>query len=395
MKRTTTVIIFLLSVLLCRSVAGEELYVSPSGNDTHPGTREQPLATLAGARDRIRLLHRQRVWRDTIFVRMAPGTYPLAEPLTLGHEDSGTEAAPVVYTAATDERPVICGGIGTGTFEAVSPNLWRVFVPETRYGFRFEQLYVNGQRRFRAQTPNRGEFLKVGRTEEVFLNKSGKDNLYGIQPYFAVQKIFLRPEDAHVLSDIEPGERHDVMLAVNHFWTHTRKPVNYIDTGDTAWYISGESLVWDYGINAKSRYVVENYRKALDAPGEWYLDRDGWLWYIPLPGEEPENVRCVAPVTDKFLVVRGEPGRPVQHIRFENIRFESTGYLTPAEGNSDPQAASSIEAVIQLDHVRHVDFLHCDVAHTGLHAFWFRENCSHSRIERCHLYDLGGGGVKM
>ncbi len=27
--------------------------------------------------------------------------------------------------------------------------------------------------------------------------------------------------------------------------------------------------------------IFENYLAALDAPGEWFLDRDGWLYYYP------------------------------------------------------------------------------------------------------------------
>jgi parallel beta-helix repeat protein len=393
MKHLT--VIFFLFVWLSRDVAGQELFVSPSGHDAASGTCEQPLGTLAGARDRIRFWHRQHAVLDTVFVRIAPGVYPLVEPLTLTHEDSGTETAPIVYTALTDERPIICGGFELAPFEIVAPNLWRVFVPETRYGFRFEHLYVNGRRRFRAQTPNRGAFLRISRTEDCLLSEGGTKNMYGMSSDFAVQKIFLPPEDAYLLKDIEPDEQRDVILAFNHLWRHTRKPPAFINVVDSAWYISGKSIIWDYGINARSRYVVENYRRALDAPGEWFLDRDGWLWYIPLPGETPEQIRCVAPVAGKFLCISGEAIRPVQHVRFENLRFEVSGYLTPPEGCVDPQAAATLEAVVQVDHARHIDFLRCDVSQTGLHAFWFRENCSHCRLEHCHLYDLGGGGVKI
>jgi hypothetical protein len=47
------------------------------------------------------------------------------------------------------------------------------------------------------------------------------------------------------------------------------------------------------------------------------------------------------------------------------------------------------------DFASHIEFLNCDIAHTGLHAIWFREQCTQSKIIHCHLYDLGGGGVKI
>ncbi|MDR1981260.1 MAG: hypothetical protein LBQ39_06565, partial [Tannerellaceae bacterium] len=141
--------------------SAQTLYVSPQGDDKYKGSQEQPLSSLTGARDRIRELRRQGALTDTVFVKLMPGTYFLAEALTLTEEDAATAQSPVVFTAATDERPLFCGGRETGKFEVVAPGLWRTFVPEARYGFRFEQLYINGERRFRAQTPNRGSFCKI------------------------------------------------------------------------------------------------------------------------------------------------------------------------------------------------------------------------------------------
>jgi len=150
-----------------------------------------------------------------------------------------------------------------------------------------------------------------------------------------------------------------------------------------------------YHASGESKYFVSNYRKALDEPGEWFLDQEGWLYYMPKEGETPENVRCTLPVTEQFLVLKGTEQDPIRHLRFQNLRFEVAGYRTPANGYESPQAACNIEATVMLDHVENIEFLNCDIAHTGMHAIWFRENCSFSRVERCHLHDLGGGGVKI
>ncbi|MDR3194167.1 MAG: right-handed parallel beta-helix repeat-containing protein [Tannerella sp.] len=387
-----------IAILLCSALhagAGHTLYVSPAGDDTQSGDRARPLASLSGARDRVRELRRQGALTDTVFVRILPGTYSLTAPLTFTGDDAATAQSPVVYAAATDERPVFCGGLQTGAFEAVGPNLWRVYIPETRYGFRFEQLYVNGERRYRAQSPNRGEFHAIRRTEEHILTRTDASDSYGVYPNFSVQKIFLPEADRHLLTDIEPEEQADVLLVFNHVWTNTRKYAGYVGLQDTAWYLCGKGMVWDFGINAKSRYVIENYRKALDAPGEWLLGRDGYLYYIPLPGETPETVQAIVPVTEQFLCLQGTPARPVQYLHFERLRFEGAGYRTPPGGYSDPQAAVSVPATVMADHAAHIAFRDCDIAHTGLHAVWFRENCSSCLVERCHLYDLGGGGVKI
>jgi len=35
----------------------------------------------------------------------------------------------------------------------------------------------------------------------------------------------------------------------------------------------------------------------------------------------------------------------------------------------------------------------CEVRHVGAHGIWFERGCRHNRIERCHVYDAGAGGV--
>lgn len=70
----------------------------------------------------------------------------------------------LIFRGDQKDRPLISGGRTTGRFEAVTPQLWRVYIPEVaNYGFYFEQLYINGERRFRAQTPNHGDFFKPKR----------------------------------------------------------------------------------------------------------------------------------------------------------------------------------------------------------------------------------------
>jgi hypothetical protein len=275
-------------------------------------------------------------------------------------------------------------------FEVIRPGLWRAFVPEAaEYGFRFEQLYVKGERRYRAQTPNRGEFYRVDRvTETAFDTPKGSVD-------FAVHKVKLRGENIHAVSDIDRDEISRATIVFYHKWENLRKPVLHVSVQDTALYIGGRGMRPMTRIDGNSRYVIENCRKALDAPGEWLLENDGYLYYIPLPGETPETLECTVPVTERFITLKGDSEQPVEHIRFENLRFEVAGYLMPPGGNEPAQAAAHIEASVMADFASHIELLNCDIAHTGLHAIWFREQCTQSKIIHCHLYDLGGGGVKI
>lgn len=48
----------------------------------------------------------------------------------------------------------------------------------------------------------------------------------------------------------------------------------------------GEKLKSYSGWPVNTRFHLENFKAALDTPGEWFLSRTGTLYYMPLPGQE-------------------------------------------------------------------------------------------------------------
>ena len=104
-------------VLATLSVAGADpIFVSPSGRDGRAGTADTPLATLGGARDRVRELKKGGVAVDEVI--FAAGTYWFVEPVVFDDRDSGLPTAPVVYRAATGHKVRFSGG---SNVEAWSP----------------------------------------------------------------------------------------------------------------------------------------------------------------------------------------------------------------------------------------------------------------------------------
>lgn len=375
-----------LLMLFGLALKAQTFYVATYGNDQAIGSREEPLASIAEARDRVRILRSQKLLSDTVFVNIAPGTYHIDEPIHFGEQDSGTAESPTIYRAADEERPVLSGGLETGAFEMVKTDLWRVYIPESRRGLTFEQIYINGERRFLAQTPNRGEFFRFENMERRVIDGTDEN------PIFSISRFGPKKEDGHFLRDIGQAERDRVKVTFYHKWETVSKPIDHIEKGGEAFFVSGRRM--RHAVK-ESDYYISNYRAALDAPGEWFLEQDGWLYYIPMEGETIESVSCTIPVAEQFLTIEGTVDRAVKHIGFENIRFHTAGYRSPARGYDSPQAACYIEATVMLDNVENISFVGCDIAHTGLHAIWFRNNCYNSIVERCHLYDLGGGGIKI
>ncbi len=61
----------------------------------------------------------------------------------------------------------------------------------------------------------------------------------------------------------------------------------------------GEKLKSYSGWPKNTRFHLENFKAALDAPGEWFLARNGTLYYKPLRDEDISEAHVVAPVLEK------------------------------------------------------------------------------------------------
>jgi hypothetical protein len=365
-----------------------KVHVAPEGDDTNDGSRAKPLASLIAARDAVRRA-RAGDKAGPVRVVVADGVYRVAEPLVLAPEDGGTAEAPVRYEAAPGARPVISGGRVISGFQPAKDGLWVAKIPEVAAGdWYFEQLFVNGRRAVRARTPNRFWSYVLDVVEAPAAPGSAKQ---------AEQTVQLFPDDFEAVAQLTPAELKDVNMVVYHNWDVTRRFIDRLEPSEHALVTSGRRMKpW----NPMCRYstlVFENFLSALDAPGEWFLDRDGSLYYMPRPGEDMTTAEVVAPVAEKFIVIDGDPagGRHVEHLAFHGLSFQHAQWLTPPEGFEPHQAAAPVDAVVLADGARHVTFEDCEIAHIGTYALWLRKGCTDNVVRKCHITDFGAGGVRI
>lgn len=367
-----------------------QLYISVSGNDRNPGTIDLPLASLEGAVDKLRVLRKTQAFDEPVEVILDDGEYFVTEPVVFGPEDSGTEEAPVVFRSQPGEHPVICGGKRIQGFEKATENLWRAKITEAvEYGWNFEQLYINGKRAVRAKSPNEGFYYLKGVSETVLHEGKGR------APELAVQKLTLFPDAVKEIASFLKEDFQDAVMTFYHKWDNTRKRIDGFVPDSAAVFIMGQGMKPWNRMDQKTFYTLENYRAALDTCGEWYLDRSGYLYYIPLPGETISNTEVIAPVTTQFVILKGDQDKKVENIRFEGLSFQVSGYKMPARGVEPAQAASPIDAVIMADFARNIQWINCEVSHTGTNAIWLRKGCSDCLIRKNYFHDLGAGGVKI
>ena len=391
-----------------RGAQAVTFYVSTNGDDAWTGMRAQPdaartdgpLASLAGARNVIRR------WRasgsphnEPVRVVIADGLYPLHEPLTLTPVDSGSRQSPVVYEAAPDARPVFTGGRRITGFEAGADGTWQVRLPAVRSGdWHFEQLWVNGRRAVRARSPN----VSADRTS-VRYHYMGRKVHYGADPVtgqvvnLSKRAFIAHPADIEPLKPLAAELLRDVCLVAYHSWSCSRHRLAAV-SADTNEVVTTGPALWPFmRWGSSQRYHLENFKAALDEPGEWFLDRGGMLYYKPLPGEDMSSVEVIAPVSDRFIAFVGDPkaGLLVEYVTLRGLTFSHSGFVLPAAGYGDSQAAARVPAVIMADGARHIAIERCEVAHTGTYGLWFRRGCTDCRVQQTHFHDLGAGGVRL
>jgi hypothetical protein len=373
-------------------LSGQKIYLSPAGNDSNSGSVEKPLASLVAARDKARELKKDNQTGQSIEIIALEGEYFMMQPLKLSIEDGGKEESPLIIKAESGTKAVFRGGVQITGFEKVNDRLWKAFVPQVAfYNSYFEQLYVNGQRAIRARTPNNGFYFVKGVNETVMVKGEGR------APELAIQEIKLDSTESSLFQSFSKQDYQDALIILYHNWDNTRKRVTGYNKKNSSVFTVGEGMKPWNPLNNKTRYLIENFRSALDAPGEWFLERSGSLYYIPKAGETIENTSFFAPVLKEFIVISGDnsTGKKVENIRFENLVFEIAGYQTPSDGNEPAQAAAPVDAVVTLDFADNITFRKCEIAHTGTYAFWFRRACSNCIVDQTYMHDLGAGGVKI
>ncbi len=364
--------------------AGIDLYVSVDGNDSWSGKladpaqggADGPFATIERARDEIRSLKRGGTLLEPVTVHVRDGHYQLSEPLTFTAQDSGTADCPVTYAAYPGESPVICGGRKITEWYRGLGGVWNAEVPEVKEGdWVFRQLFVNGERRQRARIPNEGFFQADG---DISLGPPAQFNYRDkdIQPLWA--------------------GRGDVEIVALQKWAEFRMQIRGIDPVKREVTLSGKCAPSNREKNA--RYWVENAAEALDAPGEWYLDRrTAVVSYKPMAGESLSDFEAAVPVIGTLVRLDGgEAGEePVSYIRFEGLEFQHASWSLPESGYTDLQAAHDIPAAFEANNARFCSVERCRFAHLGRYAVQFANGSKYCRLVGSEMTDLGAGGVKI
>jgi parallel beta-helix repeat protein len=310
---------------------------------------------------------------DPVTVYLRGGDYFLDAPLVFGPDDSGTAENPVTFAAYPGETPRVSGGRAIDGWTQRPDGLWSATVPGVAEGrWYFRSLRVGSSLAIRARHPNR----------------------YEIEPrmggwLFVPPTSVITRDRIQVADDAWPQfsnwQGAEVMVFPFYGWVNALLPIEGVDSQAHFLRVSSSQ-----DIRPGNRFYVTNLREALDAPGEWYLDRvTGELLYQAREPEFPD-VEVVAPAMDRLVVLQGDPAadRWVENIRFEGLTFIDADYTL---GGYYSQA----DAAIWMSGARNCDVTHCSFGPLGGYAIRMANQTHRISVTRNTMRQMGEGGVIM
>jgi hypothetical protein len=384
-----------------------EVHVSPAGSPFGDGSRDYPARSIEAG---LRLVARLREPGQRAVLWLHAGVFRIDRTLDLGPEDSHLTIAAWPGDEVAVEGAVRVTGWQADTIGGVP--VWTAPAPEHAG----RSLYVAGERRERPRHPREG-WLRIERQDGLDLSADLLATLFDGSDRFGYAA-----GDLPDLADPTGAE-----VVVPHFWIQERMPVAEVDRG-TRTVRSGyrSMLALRDGDRAEhARYAVEGVVERLgEVPGEWYADRRGVvatgrfpagaglprLLYVPRPDEDRETFEAVVPVVGQLVRMTGTAEHPVRDVRLEGITLRYADWELPPAARppfqmredpllpdvdhaSDPQAASSVPAAVDLHATRDVALVDCTVAHVGGYGVRLGAGVRGTLVSGCTVEDTGAGGI--
>jgi hypothetical protein len=367
--------------LSCQS-ADVTLHVATNGNDTWSGQLAQPnaektdgpLASLQGARDRLRALRKAQGTAPSRVVQVQGGTYEIAQQVAFSAEDSGTAAAPVLYRAAPGTVVRLSGGREVVQWRSVGDAAVLARLPEeVRAQVQVADLRAQGITDY-GKLSVRG-FGAGNPAAEAELFYDDAPMQLARWPNEGFRKIKSVQDPLVIVTDAERVARWTqeaapwVFAYWHHDWAELYEPLQGVQPASNA-LLRTKSIKPVYGITPKvARWYGFNLLSEVDRPGEYYIDRaNGLLYFLP----PQRGGRAVLSMAD--ALIRAEN---LAHVTFQGFVMEA------CRGTA-----------ISLKGGGHCAVVGCTIRNTGHSGVLVSGGVGHL-VYGCDVSQTGTGGIAM
>lgn len=331
------------------------LYVAPSpGKGPADGSMAHPFASPEQARLAIRRLREKNTGHQrAVTVRLRKGIYELKAGLVLTADDSGTEEAPILYTAFPGEKVILSGArevpaanVTMVSKEAAQRILNPAAVPMIREidlralgitdygrhqvtGFRRPyvnaamELFINGQPYHLARYPNDKKiaFDTADVVDNGFANPAAAGSSAGNPAVTGKKEAHagrLRCDKAKLR---QWAQASDVFVGGNFSfaWATDQSRIAAIDTAKGIITLADAHPFPISGGKEWNQYYFFNLLEEIDQPGEYYIDPEkGRLYFYPLQPLLATDTIQLSMLEEALVSLKG-----ASHIQFRDLVFEA------------------------------------------------------------------------
>ena len=366
-----------------------QYFVATDGNDTNDGTIERPFRTIEKARDVIRGITERP--KGGITVNIRGGEYEIASTVAFSQNDGGTSESPVTYQGYQNEKVQLIGGksLNYSNFKKINQNMSAKLLTSdakskvleidlksegiedygriVRRGFLINdseptqmELFIGGERMQLGRWPNSG-YTGIGETVRSGKRTKSEMSLGAVYKYTDTQpsKWKTNVENIFVAGVLGPNYAFDYY------------PLGKIDTAANEITLR-EGAIQSY--YSKPFVYYENIFEEIDAPGEYYVDRENGILYLYPPKEFSKDTDIrVSQLKDTMIAIDS-----CNHLNFRNLELGTTrGQVIRSTNPTDSLLVEN-----------------CTIRNTG-NAGNAINNTKNTKIRNNHIYDIGYTGISL
>jgi hypothetical protein len=401
-----------------------DIWVSPSGKDDASGSKTHPLASIEATLRQASILKNSGKMDGGTMVQIVllGGNYLLTQPLLIRQEDSGTEAHPLIITAAPGEHPVLSGGVKIGGWklakkivglpEIARGKIWEADVPQVEgHTLDFRQLWVNDRKAIRAREPNGENLFRLvawDKTNQVATIAT--TSLAGIKKPVRLEMVIDQVWEIAVL------RVKSILTKGSNAFVTFKQPESKIEF-EHPW----PPVI--ISTNYQTPFFLANAIQLLDSPGEWFEDLSARkIYYWPRAGEDMKHAEVFAPTIETLVKIEGAPDKPVANVKFQGITFAHTTWLRPSKQGHVPLQAGMFmldakklspkgtpyhrgldnlawigrpPAAVSVKNAHHITFENCTFKHLASAGLDFQSGTHDDLVQGNIFQDLGGNGIQL